>query len=195
MKNRKFEQENSPLKMVLYSLAVCLLLACIVFQVYRSKEKQKEYKARIEQLQMYETEYIRPERQTESETETEIPKKAAVTTEKETEPADIETAAKQKCIMVLNGTGKEGIAGYWRDQLMQDGYTDVILANYLKKAEEYTLIYSKDRKLAEHFQQLFPDSKIRITALTEGIEMPEGTAQPENVDVYLVIGSKDTEAK
>ena len=76
-----------------------------------------------------------PDSEKESETETETE------TETELDPAKaLEAEAKQKNIMILNGTGKEGMAGYWKQQLTGEGYEHIVIANYLETGEEHTII-------------------------------------------------------
>ena len=57
--------------MVLYIVAVVALAACLVFLVYTRREQKKAYQEELLQLQSKETEYVRPIRETEMESESE----------------------------------------------------------------------------------------------------------------------------
>ena len=57
--------------MVLYIVAVVALAACLVFLVYTGREQKKAYQEELLQLQSKETEYVRPIRETEMESESE----------------------------------------------------------------------------------------------------------------------------
>lgn len=113
---------------------------------------------------------------------------AASETETETETED---ESKDLRVLLLNGTGVGGVAGYWETQLEEDGYTDVIAASYEEEAAEETVIYASNRQQALPFQEYFTDSRIRIGSITEGILMSDGEEEPEDVDIYIVIGRTD----
>ncbi|MDO4322031.1 MAG: LytR C-terminal domain-containing protein [Lachnospiraceae bacterium] len=106
-KRSDYKPERNPLFVVLYIVAVVLLLGCLVFFVFMSKERQKMYKEQTKQAAENETEYIMTERVRETETETETSKRektkpampnktassrnAAVDSEKKSDEAMMET--------------------------------------------------------------------------------------------------------
>lgn len=114
--------------------------------------------------------------------------------ESETESESEEIQADLR-ILVLNGTGIEGVAGYWESQLEADGYEDVISASYAEQAEDETVIYTQERQLALPFQDYFTESRIRIGEITEGILMSDGEEEPEDVDIYIVVGNTDARSE
>mgnify|MGYP004515529573 CR=1 FL=1 len=85
--NRRHENERNPFKVVLYILIVLMLLGCIGFLYYRNKERQAAYREEIEEMASYETEYIRTERMTETETEKQTEKKQTEKKQAETKAA------------------------------------------------------------------------------------------------------------
>lgn len=218
-RNNQIGQERNPLKMVLYITAVLLLLGCIGYLLYSSAEKKKAYREEMKMAAALETEILVQE-ETEEQTEavSEVPKKketAAVLgrtaetrsgTEKtdvtETETADSDeassekevsdpAAAKEMNVLVLNGTKREGVAGYWKTKLEQAGYTHVYPVTYTKPAEEQTVIYAKTKKTAEAFLEQFPNAKIEIGTVKEGWEAAEEAALPVKRDVFILIGLAD----
>lgn len=96
-------------------------------------------------------------------------------------------------ILLLNASGREGVAGAWRTELEKDGYKNVTIASYTGSAKEQTQIYVKKsrRKLTEHLQELFEGSQMNFDTFTDDFEMPDGASKPEDVDVYVLIGRED----
>ncbi len=232
MAKNDFGQRKNPFKMVIYIAAVILLLVCILIMVFRTRSKQKDYESEIAQLSQGETEYVRPERTTEAETETgseasgdsaavseetqeqddsneasEAEQEESQEDSQETESSEEDGAEESETeseseeiqadlrILVLNGTGVEGVAGYWESQLEADGYEDVISASYAEQAEDETVIYTQERQLALPFQDYFTESRIRIGEITEGILMSDGEEEPEDVDIYIVVGNTDARSE
>lgn len=70
-KRSDYKRERNPLSAVLYITVILLLLGCIVFFVFSSKERQKAYEEQIRQAAENETEYIMTERLRETESESE----------------------------------------------------------------------------------------------------------------------------
>lgn len=133
--------------MVIYILLVLALLACLVFLVKKSRERRASYQDQVKQLAALETEFHMEETEqveTESETETE--------TESETESeTETETENKEVSVLILNGTRKEGVAGYWKKQLEKDGYTNVSTASYREDPEDRTVIYAEEISMIQPF--------------------------------------------
>lgn len=68
-KNRNPESERNPFKVVLYILIVLALIGCIGFLFYENRQRKAAYHEEIEQMASGETEYVRAERMSETETE------------------------------------------------------------------------------------------------------------------------------
>ena len=68
-KNRNPESERNPFKVVLYILIVLALIGCIGFLFYENRQRKAAYREEIEQMASGETEYVRAERMSETETE------------------------------------------------------------------------------------------------------------------------------
>ena len=224
-KKHNLNYERNPWKMVLYIVAVVALAACLVFLVYTRREQKKAYQEELLQLQSKETEYVRPLRETEMESESETEgkketeksmtgKKTAeaildtkeetatekteeTETESETETeteSELLSAAEQNAhVLLLNASGKAGVAGAWKQELTKDGYGHVSTASYTGSSKEQTRIYIKKsrRKLADHLKELFTNAELKFDTFTEGFEMSEGDEKPEDVDIYVLIGRED----
>ena len=213
-RNKDYDPERKPIYTILYIAAVILLVGAIVFMWYSSRDRKKEQMDAVEKLAASETEFVimKREDETESSRETdpetaetaaagksENQKSSALQTEKNTEmPVESETETetetevkKDLSVLVLNGTRKPGVAAYWKKELEADGYTNVYTASYNKEVEEYTLLYTSDVTLKNEFEQYFPDCKIRLSKVEEGIEPDGDTQLPEDIDLYIVIGKND----
>lgn len=103
-------------------------------------------------------------------------------------PADIASLS----VLVLNGTRRPGVAGYWKNILEQAGYTNVVPATYTGTVGSQTVIYTNTISNAELLLQQFPNASIQIGSITTGLEAasPE-TPLPEHTDIYILIGNSD----
>ena len=130
----------------------------------------------------------------ESQEESQPDSTESESSEEETEEESEEIQSDLR-ILVLNGTGVQGVAGYWEGQLEADGYEDVISASYEEEADDETVIYTQERSQALPLQDYFQESRISIVEITEGILMSEGEEEPEDVDVYIVVGKTDARSE
>ena len=87
-KNRNPEHERNPFKVVLYILIVLLLIGCIGFLFYENRQRKAAYREEIKEMASGETEYVRTERMSETETEKQ--------TEKQTEKEQLKNTADSK---------------------------------------------------------------------------------------------------
>lgn len=96
-------------------------------------------------------------------------------------------------MLLLNASGKAGVAGAWKQELTKDGYGHVSTASYTGSTKEQTRIYIKKsrRKLADHLQEIFKNADVHYDIFSEGFEMPDGDEKPEDVDIYVLIGRED----
>lgn len=199
-KRQFYGQERNPLKMVLYILAVLVMAGCIGYLVYSSGQRSREYAERVQKAAAGETEYDVEEPQSETEAET----AGGTETDSETESSTdliaekLETegdAVKTLSVLVLNGTGKPGVAGYWKTQLEKEGYTNVSPVTYTGSVGEETVIYVSAKEQAEPLKQEFPDAAVEIGKVEDGLEAAEGSPLPEQRDIFIVIGSRDAQSE
>lgn len=214
-RNRDYKPEKNPLFVVLYILAVILLVCALVFMVYTGRERRKKQQEAMQKIASEETEYIIPERESETESESETEKKTTAKTsgkstasktaasgkkgsgtgteEESEQESETETEVdKDISILVLNGTRKPGVAAYWKNELVKDGYTDVYTASYTEEAEEHTVLYSEDMAAEAVFEEYFPDCESRRGTVKEGIETEGDTKLPEQIDIYIIVGKSDS---
>ena len=221
-KKQNLNYERNPWKMVLYIILVLLLIGCLAFLVYRTRQQKQAYQDRVQQMKSQETEYIQDKKENETETETEqtteteVKKTSATSAKRQTEKAAAATTPESDeeetqgettvtldvsgylaHVLLLNASGREGVAGAWRKELEKDGYKNVTIASYTGSAKEQTQIYVQKsrRKLADHLKDLFANAELKFDTFTEGFEMSEGDEKPEDVDVYVLIGREDIPEK
>lgn len=86
-------------------------------------------------------------------------------------------------IQVLNGTGKDGLAGRTQKKLKAEGYTVPTVGNYDRRPER-TLIIIPNEGMGEDLVSYFDKPEIKL--------QPEN--MPEGVDIQIIIGMADKEA-
>lgn len=95
-------------------------------------------------------------------------------------------------VVVLNGTGRDGVAAQWTETLKNGGYANTIPATYTGASEEQTVIYAASEEQGAPFLELFPNGTVRVGSLgPQGILTGAGVNLPAQVDVYIVIGKTD----
>ncbi len=203
-KNHNYERNKNPFIMILYIVTVLVLLCCIGFFILRARKQSAEYQEKVKQFQNREENMISSqEKETEVKTlldilnetesvptgtETELVTEAPTESESETESIDYDID-----IVILNGTGTQGVAGYWKSELEKEGYTNIVSASYGRKSEEKTFIISDAKEKAEPFSANFQNAQIRIGDLEDrtDIETADGIELPEKVDVWIIVGKED----
>lgn len=203
-KRESYGPQRSPFQIVLYILVVVLLLGGIAYLVKCTRVKQNDFQKQLQEMGAQETEYVQVKQTvTEAESEagvsteqtTATEKDAAVTesagaqeTESETNKAD--AAVKSRHILVLNGSGKDGMAARWQAELQKDGYTNVSVASFPGSAVDRTRIYVEKEEDAKDLTELFQAADVTTDAFTAEITLTDGSA-PKDVDVYIIIGKND----
>ncbi|EET58825.1 hypothetical protein BRYFOR_09285 [Marvinbryantia formatexigens DSM 14469] len=221
-RRNRYGQEKNPLRMVLYIIAVLAMIGCIGYLVYSSRISSQEYQEEVRRAAAEEVEFETEARETRGETETETEKQQDNTKDETEQGAGTETetdgeqgnteetdnesetdtkeaaagaADKDMSILVLNGTGRPGVAGYWKSQLEEAGYTDVTPATYTETVGEKTVIYAATTEEAEIFKEQFPDAEVEVGTVETGLEAAEGIPLPEKCDVYIIVGSSDARSE
>ena len=122
-----------------------------------------------------------------SETETETE------TETGSETAGDSTAVKRQHILLLNGSGKDGMAAKWQKKLTKAGYTNVTVASFPGLAIEQTRIYvekEEDEAKLTDLKAQFSGVEVTTDAFTADITLEDGSA-PKDVELYIIIGKND----
>ena len=191
-KNRNPESERNPFKVVLYILIVLALIGCIGFLFYENRQRKAAYREEIEQMASGETEYVRAEHMSETETEKQTEKqtekkqsgknmtdspKGETETESESESETDKTDAAESTV------------------LEKGGYKTISVGSYSHK-EEGTTIYTKNAELGDDLRSIFPNSNVYESGMDEvksEIELPGTVENANNADAYIVVGKNNTE--
>ncbi|MCD7868480.1 MAG: LytR C-terminal domain-containing protein [Clostridiales bacterium] len=95
-------------------------------------------------------------------------------------------------ILVLNGTGIQGAAAYWKSQLEEEGFTEVETASYTKTVGSQTMVYGENEEILEYFSEVFPNAEFTEGSVTEGIVFDTTVKDSQtDYDYYIVIGISD----
>lgn len=197
-KREHYGPERSPFRIIIYIMVVVALLGGIGYLVKYSRDQQSAYQEEIQQMGADETEYVPPVREKKETEMTET--EAASTSESESETEEIsetetedatEAALKKKHILLLNGSGKDGMAAVWQKKLEQAGYEKVSVASFPGASVERTRIFAAKEDEVPILQKLFTDAEERTEEFTAEITMEDGSAVPKDVEVYIVIGKQD----
>lgn len=216
MANKRWRKEgDSDIPAVLYAVIILVLIAGMGYLFYYSRSQAKERQDYIRELEskeaatkgQYELELL-----TEEETEeTEEMKEAEETeeTEEETESetqsveetfsseAESEAEAESETesdpvIMILNGTGKSGVAAYWKRILSEKGLTHIVMADYKGSVTAHTIIYLKNGGDApKALSQCFPSAEYLAGELKESITVADGQDEYDSYNIWVVVGKDD----
>lgn len=151
-------------------------------------EVQTETQTEIESESEFETEsHLESESETTSETE------SAKSTE-----ADLFSADNPR-IIVLNGTGKAGVAAYWKRFLQGKGFTNVVMADYKGEISDHTVVYvTAGGNAPEGVYDLFPNAEYREEGLDSAdpnadtnVKIPDSQKKFDFYDVWILVGKDD----
>ena len=221
-KRESYGPQRSPFKIFLYIVVVVLLLGGIAYLVKDTRARRAVFQEQIQELRARETEFVQTKQSVITETETEAEenktaeKTTAVTaqTEKDETSADAvteaetdgtsesetgsetagdSTAVKRQHILLLNGSGKDGMAAKWQKKLTKAGYTNVTVASFPGLAIEQTRIYvekEEDEAKLTDLKAQFSGVEVTTDAFTADITLEDGSA-PKDVELYIIIGKND----
>ncbi len=152
------------------------------------KEKESESSSEVEVSSEMQTE-------SQSETDTEVQFETEASSEVEVQTFSVENPR----IMILNGTGKSGVASYWKRFLNGKGLTNVIMADYKGTVDAHTVIYVADGgDTPQGVYDLFPEAEYRSGSLEDAdaeadanIKVAAGQAEYDSYDVWIVVGKDD----
>lgn len=209
-KRESYGPQRSPFKIFLYIVIIVLLLGGIAYLVKCTRVKQAAFQEQIRELGAQETEFVQKKQTVQEESETETKKKETSTeagtekaaegtseseTESETGSENVKnsTAIQKQHILLLNGSGKDGMAARWQARLMKAGYTNVSVASFPGQAIEQTRIYVEREEEKEELTDLkaqFAGVEVTTEPFSADITLEDGTT-PKNVDLYIIIGKND----
>lgn len=150
---------------------------------------------------------VQTETQTESETEsesetstqTETSAEVSMQAESESESQTKEAIAEGDRVIVLNGTGKSGVASYWKRFLQMKGVANIVIADYKGSVGDRTVVYVAEGSDApEGVYDCFPNAEYREGSLEESdpesknnIKAAKDQTEYETYDVWIVVGKDD----
>lgn len=138
--------------------------------------------------------HLESESETKSETESQsIASESAKSTE-----ADLFSAENPR-IIVLNGTGKAGVAAYWKRFLQGKGFTNVVMADYKGEINDHTVVYvTAGGNAPKGIYDLFPNAEYREEGLDSAdpnadtnVKIPDSQKKFDSYDIWIVVGKDD----
>ena len=150
---------------------------------------------------------VQTETQTESEaepdsetsTQTETSAEVSMQAESESESQTKEAIAEGDRVIVLNGTGKSGVASYWKRFLQMKGVANIVIADYKGSVGDRTVVYVTEGSDApKGVYDCFPNAEYREGSLEESdpesknnIKAANDQTEYETYDVWIVVGKDD----
>ena len=139
--------------------------------------------------------------ESESETESHLESESETTSETESAKsteADLFSADNPR-IIVLNGTGKAGVAAYWKRFLQGKGFTNVVMADYTGEINDHTVVYvTAGGNAPEGVYDLFPNAEYREEGLDSAdpnadtnVKIPDSQKNFDSYDVWILVGKDD----
>ena len=160
-----------------------------------SSTPEAQTETQTEILSESETESL-PE--SESETTSETESQSIVTESAKSTEADLFSADNPR-IIVLNGTGKAGVAAYWKRFLQGKGFTNVVMADYNGEINDHTVVYvTAGGNAPEGVYDLFPNAEYREEGLDSAdpnadtnVKIPDSQKKFDFYDVWILVGKDD----
>lgn len=191
---RDYKKKQKTFLTILYVIVLLAVIAALFFVIRVNRNNRAERAEYKENLSENEGE-IEIDIATERENVDELEEDDAATVSSAlavtTTPTPAESLYDSK-ILVLNGTGIQGAAAYWKSQLEEDGFTEVETASYTETISSETMVYGEDKEILEYLTEFFPNADFTEGTITEGIEYDTTEEDSQtDYDYYIVIGSTD----
>ena len=211
-KRESYGPPHSPFKIVIYILVVIALVGGIGYLVKCTRARRADFQTQIQELGQNETEYVQVKTAvTEEETEVKQTSSDSDTAKKQTAATEPSTATEQttegqseteseadtasaadlgRHILLLNGSGKDGMAAVWKTKLEKAGYTHVSVASFPGRSIDQTRIYVEKEEEADAVKDLFTSVEVTTDPFTADITLEDGSA-PKDVEIYIIVGKND----
>ena len=139
------------------------------------------------------------EPESETSTQTEPSAEVSMQAESESESQTKEAVAEGDRVIVLNGTGKSGVASYWKRFLQMKGVANIVIADYKGSVGDRTVVYVAEGSDApKGVYDCFPNAEYREGSLEESdpesknnIKAAKDQTEYETYDVWIVVGKDD----
>ena len=211
-KRESYGPPHSPFKIVIYILVVTALVGGIGYLVKCTRARRADFQTQIQELGQNETEYVQVKTAvTEEETEVVQESSSSDAGEKQTAATEQSAATEQttegqseteseavtasaadlgRHILLLNGSGKDGMAAVWKTKLEKAGYTHVSVASFPGRSIDQTRIYVEKEEEADAVKDLFTSVEVTTDPFTADITLEDGSA-PKDVEIYIIVGKND----
>lgn len=169
--------------------------------IFEESESETESEAQSSMPEVQTETQIESEAEPESETSTQTETSAEVSmqAESESESQTKEAIAEGDRVIVLNGTGKSGVASYWKRFLQMKGVANIVIADYKGSVGDRTVVYVAEGSDApKGVYDCFPNAEYREGSLEESdpesknnIKAANDQTEYETYDVWIVVGKDD----
>ena len=166
--------------------------------IFEEPESETESEAQSNTPEVQTETQTEPETESESETSTQTETSAEVSMQAESE-SESKAIAEGDRVIVLNGTGKAGVASYWKRFLQMKGVANIVIADYKGSVGDRTVVYVAEGSDApEGVYDCFPNAEYREGSLEESdpesknnIKAAKDQTEYETYDVWIVVGKDD----
>lgn len=166
--------------------------------IFEEPESETESEADSSMSEVQTETQTESEAEPESETSTQTETSAEVSMQAESE-SESKAIAEGDRVIVLNGTGKAGVASYWKRFLQMKGVANIVIADYKGSVGDRTVIYVAEGSNApEGVYDCFPNAEYREGSLEESdpesknnIKAAKDQTEYETYDVWIVVGKDD----
>ena len=166
--------------------------------IFEEPESETESEAQSNTPEVQTETQTEPETESESETSTQTETSAEVSMQAESE-SESKAIAEGDRVIVLNGTGKAGVASYWKRFLQMKGVANIVIADYKGSVGDRTVVYVAEGSDApEGVYDCFPNAEYREGSLEESdpesknnIKAANDQTEYETYDLWIVVGKDD----
>lgn len=162
-------------------------------------ETESEAQSSVPEVQTETQTEAETESESETSTQTETSAEVSMQAESESESQTKEAVAEGDRVIVLNGTGKSGVASYWKRFLQMKGVANIVIADYKGSVGDRTVVYVAEGSDApKGVYDCFPNAEYREGSLEESdpesknnIKAAKDQTEYETYDVWIVVGKDD----
>ena len=166
--------------------------------IFEEPESETESEADSSMSEVQTETQTESEAEPESETSTQTETSAEVSMQAES-GAESQAIAEGDRVIVLNGTGKAGVASYWKRFLQMKGVANIVIADYKGSVGDRTVVYVAEGSDApKGVYDCFPNAEYREGSLEESdpesknnIKAAKDQTEYETYDVWIVVGKDD----
>ena len=166
--------------------------------IFEEPESETESEADSSMSEVQTETQTESEAEPESETSTQTETSAEVSMQAESE-SESQAIAEGDRVIVLNGTGKSGVASYWKRFLQMKGVANIVIADYKGSVGDRTVVYVAEGSDApKGVYDCFPNAEYREGSLEESdpesknnIKVAKDQTEYETYDVWIVVGKDD----